>query len=162
MHLLHVGSLFPTACPVFRCQLERMSGQQYPMLLLPHELLDTKMAFRSNVPDTILPADRSVPSAERSFKSTRWYYEHFHPTGISVPVAKFRHAKPIGFRRGIFQADFCDRCGIDGDDVEMHYCKSCHEHGIDTVTHMECVNKHELLWLEANPVGRHWRCRPCR
>ena len=127
-----------------------------------------QMAFNSDKHGTERGFDgrNRMSAAERSFKSTREFYQP--PAGTTLPVERFRHDKPNydkpnDDKKRLHEADFCDRCGIDGNEVDgMHYCWPCWERRIETVSHMSCIDRDELLWLHGNEDERHWRCIKCR
>lgn len=101
--------------------------------------------------------------AERSFKSTREHYGTYRAAGTTGPVERFAHNKPCGQEDGVFEADLCDRCGIDGNALDgMHRCWSCWKRGTEVVSHLSCIDSHELVWLLGDEEDRHWRCRQCR
>jgi len=125
-----------------------------------------QMAFKSDRHGTerLFAVESKMPAAERSLKSTRDLYKTYQPdAGSTGPVERFRPEKPNGRKDGIFEADFCDRCGIDGNYLpDMHYCWSCWNQGRETVSHMSCIDRDELLWLLGNEDEHHWRCKKCR
>ena len=124
-----------------------------------------QMAFKSerHGSERVFNAHHRMPVPERCFKSTSNYYGTFRPAGSTGPMERFSHNKPCGRNDGIFEADFCSRCGIDGNGLDcMHYCWSCWERGTEVVSHLSCIDRNELLWLLGNEDERHWRCKECR
>ena len=124
-----------------------------------------QMAFNSERLGTerVFDDHHRMPVPERSFKSTRHYYGEFRPAGSTGPIERFSHDKPLGRNDEVFEADFCNRCGIDGNGLDdMHICWSCWEHGTEVVSHLSCIDRNELVWLLGNAEERHWRCKKCR
>ena len=103
----------------------------------------------------------------RGFNTTYKIYDELLGMDCSRLCERFnpQHASSFPTPKGSYfcPCDFCEVCGINGDEVGMVMCESCNEQGRQVQACYTCLPHKQLQWLLDDPHStHHWCCSFCR